>query len=253
MMSHCSRSLAILISLSIVLVACNPFLPNPTQIIPRETKTVENTSDVSPTSSTVEEIPQAESWLQATLTLRSVMIELEPTYSDDRSKPVLIQVDTSGNIHLSMPLSIPDDTVAVSDFTAPPDFELFIIDGTAYTRIGADIPLTPDDSYLSMVEDLLFGPEGPGLWLALIPVDGFTAAGSETFGGFSTTKYAVDGPVNVFYVTGTIWVDEESSALVGADLLIPEGLFFPAGSGLSGDVRISFLVEKMDISPITTP
>ena len=104
-----------------------------------------------------------------------------------------------------------------------------------------------------MLEDLLIGPEGPGMWLDLLSEDSFTTAGSETYGGFAATKYIVDGQVENNRITGTIWIDDQTSALAGADLSIPEDLFFPPASGLSGDVQIVFRVEQADMPVLAVP
>ena len=153
---------ACLTGLLILLAACNPSPPSPSESLPQETNPVhetspvrvttpegtspvrvttpEETSPVQETASEVapsvipgEEASQAELWMQATLALRSVIMELDTIYTGGKSTPVSAKVDAAGNIYLSMPVSIPEAMAATPDLPQPGDFELFIIDGTAYT------------------------------------------------------------------------------------------------------------------------
>lgn len=192
-------------------------------------------------------------WLQATTSLRSVNLELVTSYSNRDPKILAAQIDSTGNIHLSFAMPLPEEIAATPEVSPPGDFELFIVDGMAYTRIGEEDPPTQDDSYLSMLSDTLAGPEGPGLWLSIIPEEAYTPAGKESYGGFNTAKYSVDGQLEKGAVTGTIWVTEQSDALVGAELTVSEGLFFPPGSNQGGDVQITLTVRQAEVQAIALP
>jgi hypothetical protein len=224
-----------------------------TSSLPGSGESTDQTS-ADQSSDAFDETPtQVDLWIEATTSLRSVTLELVAAFSWREPKMLTAQVDSAGNIHLSHPVSIPEELAATPEAPRPGDFELFIVDARAYTRIGSDAPVTQDDAFLTMLEDALLGAEGPGLWLNILSDDSLTPSGSEPYGGFSTTKYDVYGQVDEGSVSGTIWIDESSAALVRAELTISEGLFYPPGSGLSGDVQISLHVEQADVPVITLP
>jgi hypothetical protein len=198
---------------------------------------------------------QIDLWLAATVDLRSTNLELLTEYSDREPKRLIAEIDSAGNTHLSIkvPLNAAFTADQPPDAPLPGDFELFIVDGNAYTRIGGEGEAVQDNSYLTMLAETLNGPEGPGLWLNILPEEDYTPAGTETRGGFTTTKYTVEGNLEKGAVNGTIWVDNKSGALVGAELTVSEGLFFPPGSNGSGDVRITLTVQQATVPAITLP
>ncbi len=195
----------------------------------------------------------ADTWLEATIALRSVAMDLVTTYASGEVKTVSAQIDPAGNVHLSLPAPIPEEFAKTPDATPPGEFEVFIIDGKAYTRFGADTPATPDDSYLFFLADTLSGPEGPGLWLSLVPENDFLKAGAESTDGFDATAYAIAYLIDPDTLAGTIQVDNKTGALVRAELTVPAGLFYPPDSSGNGDVSISFSVQKEDIPAIVLP
>lgn len=172
-----------------------------------------------------------------------------------RTKAAIRGNRLAGNKHLSItvPLNAAFTADQPPDAPLPGDFELFIVDGNAYTRIGGEGEAVQDNSYLTMLAETLNGPEGPGLWLNILPEEDYTPAGTETRGGFTTTKYTVEGNLEKGAVNGTIWVDNKSGALVGAELTVSEGLFFPPGSNGSGGVRITLTVQQATVPAITLP
>jgi hypothetical protein len=202
-----------------------------------------------------ETITQIDLWLAATVDLRSTNLELVTEYSDRQPKQLSAEIDSAGNTHLSIkvPLNAAFTAEQPPEAPLPGDFELFIVDGNAYTRIGGEGEAVQDNSYLTMLADTLNGPEGPGLWLNILPEADYTPAGTETQGGFSTTKYTVGGNLEKGAVNGTIWVDNKSDALVGAELTVSGGLFFPPGSNGSGDVRITLTVQQSTVPAISLP
>jgi hypothetical protein len=228
-----------------LILACSPIGGTP--------QPGDQTAPASPPEGNGTSATQADRWLEATLALRSVHLELATVYSEAEAQRVSAQIDAAGNVHLSFPAPLPEGYAATPGAVLPGDFELFIVGGQAFTRIGTDSPVRPDDTFLTMLADTLCGPEGPGLWLNLLTEDSFGSAVAETYGGFAATRYAVDGQVADGSLTGTIWIDEQASALVGAELTVSESLFYPPDSGLSGDVEISLQVEQADVPPITLP
>jgi len=198
---------------------------------------------------------QIDLWLGATAALPSTNLELVTEYSDREPKRLFAETDSAGNTHLSIAVPVSPAFYAdqPSDAPLPGDFELFIVDGKAYSRIGGEGEAVQNDSYLTMLVDALNGPEGPGLWLNIVPDQDYTPAGTEAHGGFTTAKYTVEGSLENGGVSGTIWVDSLSNALVGAELTVAEGLFFPPGSNGSGDVRITLTVRQITVPAITLP
>jgi hypothetical protein len=196
---------------------------------------------------------RVDSWLAATLELRAVNLELQTDYPDSEARLVSTLIDASGNSHLWTLAPKPGGYAEMSDGPLPGNFDLFVIGGKAYTRIGAQSPVSPNDTYLPMLADLLSGPDGPGLWLNLLAEESFAPAGSESYFGFETTKYTVDGQVADGTVTGTIWIDDQASALVGAQLTISGSLYYPPGTGQSSEVNIGLRVHRQNVPPITLP
>lgn len=198
---------------------------------------------------------QIDLWLERTANLRSVNLDLVTEYSDRESKKVSAEIDSSGNMHLSIkvPLSAAFTADQPPDAPLPGDFELFIVDGRTYTRIGGEGEAAQDDSYLSMLADSLNGPEGPGLWLNILPEEDYTPAGENPYNGFTAAKYVVAGELENGTVSGIIFIDNQADALVGADLVVSGGLFFPPGSNRNGDVRIILTVQKADVPAVTLP
>ncbi len=252
-----SRLYILLGGILILTLACN-FLDNLTP--GTESPSAETPSSLPESSAETltpesgeETLTQIDLWLEATASLRSVNLELVTTYSNREPQILSAQIDSTGNIHLSLAMPLPEEIAATPDVSSLGDFELFVIDGIAYTRIGEEDPATQDNSYLSMLSDTLLGPEGPGLWLNILPEEDYTPAGKESYGGFNAAKYSVDGQLEKGTVTGTIWVADQSDALVGAELTVSEGLFFPPGSNQGGDVRITLTVSQAQVQAITLP
>ncbi|MBN2386697.1 MAG: hypothetical protein JXB85_06715 [Anaerolineales bacterium] len=201
-----------------------------------------------------EEPSRSDQWLQATLALRSVEIELVTLYpGEDPHQTVALQIDNSGNVHLTFALPIPPETIPVLEFSGTDTFAFFIIDGTAYTSTAGEAAALADDAYLTMPEDILFGPDGPSLWLTLLAENSFTPAGAQADNGFEATKYTLDGQIDEGSIAGTIWVDNLSNALIGADITISESLFYPPDSGHQGTVQIARAVQSVDLLPVILP
>jgi hypothetical protein len=107
------------------------------------------------------------------------------------------------------------------------------------------------DDYLQELSSLLHGPNGPGLWLDLLPAGSLTTAGQESVGGFAAEKYTVNGSVNDQTITGSLWY--EAHALVQVELHIPAALLEPDRSDAQGELKITLEVQKADVPPVTLP
>jgi hypothetical protein len=192
--------------------------------------------------------------IDLTLSLRSVSLALSAIYPDGDVQSMTAEIDAAGNMHLVEPASPPPE---LEPTLTPPEgswaaFELFVVDGHGYARMSGEAA-SQDDTYLTALDDMLRGPEGPGLWLSLTDTEGLEPAGHEETGGFSAIRYPVNATVEDGTIQGTIWVDEETSALVRAELAISPTLFSTADNPASGDLSILFEVARAEISPIGVP
>jgi hypothetical protein len=243
-----SRSFILLGGILVLSLACSSI-----EELTSGNKTTSRETPNSLSASGEDTLTQIDLWLQATVSLRSVNLELVTASSTRDLKTLSAQIDSKGNMHLSLSLPFREEIAATPDAPSPIDFELFLVDGAAYTRTGGEGPAAPNNSYLTMLLDTLLGPEGPGLWLNILPEKDFTSAGNETHGGFNAVKYNVDGQLEKGAVQGMIWIDGQSDALVDAELTVSEGLFFPPGSDQGGDVKITLTVEKTEVPTVTLP
>jgi hypothetical protein len=192
--------------------------------------------------------------IDLTLGLRSVRLSLAATDPDGYARSLTGEIDAAGNSHLVEPF---DPGPAMQGTLTPPEggweaFELFVVDGHAYTRMPGEAA-AQDDAYLTSLEDDLRGPDGPGLWLGWAGTEELEPAGHEETGGFAAIRYPVNATVEDGTIQGTIWVDEETSALVRAELAISPTLFSTAANPASGDLSILFEVARAEISPISVP
>jgi hypothetical protein len=131
--------------------------------------------------------------------------------------------------------------------------EIYVVDGEAYSRVGKEGPAESSPEQAGALRRLLYNATGPGLWLALLPEGSLQAAGTDTTGGFTATKYTVNGSVEEGTIRGTIWLEEGTKTLVGADLAVSESLFYPPSSGRAGTVAIRLTVEKADVPAVVVP
>ena len=197
---------------------------------------------------------QAPDMIDATLALRSVSLELEASYPDGPARRVTAEIDANGNLHLTDPV---DPGPQADEAFIPPaegwgSFELFIVDGRAYTLMTGD-EAVPDGNYLDFLEETLRGPDGPGMWLLWAGTEELGPDGRETFLGFSAIRYPVAADVGPGRIEGTVWVDEATSALVGADLTVSPELFSTSAPPANGDLVIKLRVSRESVSPIAVP
>jgi hypothetical protein len=200
------------------------------------------------------ETAQEPDMIDLTLGLRSVRLSLAATDPDGYARSLTGEIDAAGNSHLVEPF---DPGPEMQGTLTPPEggwgaFELFVVDGRAYTRMPGEAAVQ-DDAYLTSLEDDLRGPDGPGLWLVWAGTEDLEPAAHEEMGGFSAIRYPVNATVEDGTIQGTIWMDEESLALVRAELTISPTLFSTADNPASGDLSILFEVARAEVSPIGVP
>jgi hypothetical protein len=192
--------------------------------------------------------------IHATLSLRSVSITLSAAYPEGSVRSLEAQVDASGNVHLTQPFSLPPDVQLES--TPESDdwnqFEVYIVNGRAYTLTGEG-EVSEGPASMTMLEDALRGPEGPGLWLVLAGTRDLEPAAHEQIGGFNAIRYPVDAALEKGTIIGTIWMDEVSLALVRADLRISPLLFSNPASPANGDLSITLDVVQKNVPEIKLP
>ncbi|MCJ7706719.1 MAG: hypothetical protein MUO38_03780, partial [Anaerolineales bacterium] len=179
---------------------------------------------------------------------------LAATDPDGYARSLTGEIDAAGNLHLVEPF---DPGPEMQGTLTPPEggwgaFELFVVDGHAYTRMPGEAAVQ-DDAYLTSLEDDLRGPDGPGLWLVWAGTEDLEPAAHEEMGGFAAIRYPVNATVEDGTIQGTIWMDEESLALVRAELTISPTLFSTADNPASGDLSILFEVARAEVSPIGVP
>jgi hypothetical protein len=192
-------------------------------------------------------------WIGATHSLRSITLALVTTFPDSDPVRISAEVDDAGNVHLMQSVTLPSDLPATPPSEEWSTFEFYLIDGVAYSRASMEGLATPDDAAAGALEQALSGPDSPAFWLSLLPEDAMSPSGSETISGFEATRYNTDGQIKKGTVAGTVWLENGSEALVGANLTVSESLFFPQGTGHAAEVSITLTVERAEVPEITLP
>ena len=191
--------------------------------------------------------------VEGALALRSVHMELQSAFPGADAVRTVISIDAAGNQHIVQATPVPDGSNITPESPDWNMFEIFIVGGNAYTRMGktGSAESIPDEK--DALSDILYSPTGPGMWLILLPEDNFIPAGTESVGGFEAEKFTVNGSLDAGAITGEFWVDKETGALVGANLSLAEAILRTAESGAGGWVTIIFTVEKAEVPAITVP
>lgn len=203
---------------------------------------------------TGDETAEGPDMVDMTLGLRSVRLSLTASYPEGDVRSLTAEIDAEGNLHLVEPFELGSEVQAT---LTPPEggwgeFELFVVDGHAYPRMSGEAAVQ-DDAYLTSLADTLRGPDGPGLWLLLAGTEELEPAAHEDMGGFSAIRYPIDATIEDGTIQGTMWMDEETLALVRAELTISPSLFSTTADPASGDLTILFEVEQADIASIRVP
>lgn len=205
-------------------------------------------------SETGDETAEGPDMLDMTLGLRSVSLSLTASYPDGSVRSLTAEIDAQGNLYLVEPFDLGTEVQAT---LTPPEagresFELFLVDGHAYLRMSGEAAVQ-DDAYLTSLADTLRGPDGPGLWLVLAGTEELEPAAHEDMGGFAAIRYPVEATIEDGTIQGTMWMDEETLALVRAELTVSPTLFSTTADPASGDLTILFEVEQADIATIRVP
>ncbi len=193
------------------------------------------------------------------LGLRSIKFNLTITRPDKTNRSLDVAIDSAGNMHLTFGYNGIDLTGMPKDFTAPAtpvSSEVFVVDGKAYQPDDQDPAwmTTPfDENYLQTLSQELHGMESPALWLSLLPAGSLQPSGKETVGGFEADKYNVNGMVDAQKISGSIWEEPQSDALVQAELTIPAALFSALDQPQAGEMTITLKAQKADVPPVTLP
>jgi hypothetical protein len=189
------------------------------------------------------------------LDLYSIRFDLVATYPDQTSSSTQVEIDAAGNLHLKFKTpSLTGTTDQAS--TLSPDFEIYTVDETGYQFNSQENSWSTTSElidYRMVLLEQMHGIEGPGLWLDILPDGSLQSAGEETVGGFTTEKVAVNGIVAEQTVTGSLWYDIESQALVRAELHIPAALLSISEEPVQGELKITLEAQKTDIPAITAP
>ena len=193
------------------------------------------------------------------LDLHSVQFTFTILRIDGSSRSINAQIDSVGNMHVTIGYSgytlgqLPENYDIKS---MPASSDVYVIDGKMYIPSKQDPnwmnnPIQQDfKQYLST---WLHGSEGPALWLEILPTGSITKAGNETVGGFAAVKYLVNGSVANQVISGTLWEDPQTDALVQADLHIPGPFLSTPDKPQSGELKISLTAQKINIPPISLP
>jgi len=195
--------------------------------------------------------------LDRLLGLRSVKIDLSALHPDGKSRTILVEIDSSGNMHVQESFPVMDAKVLPKD-TDPNSFvslgELFVLQGKAYhpDPRNPDWKTTPvDENFNQTLANELHGADGPAMWLDILPEGSIHAAGNDSVGGFAADKYLVDGKVGDQPISGTIWFEPKADALIQAELTVPAALL--GSSGQTGVLKISLNTQQASIPLVKLP
>jgi hypothetical protein len=181
-----------------------------------------------------------------------VRITLTLDREGDGTRELAAEIDAGGNVRM-----INTSTGAESDIPAELyvgfdalQHEILVIDGHAYRQDGEESAWLPAPGLEDYLERSLRGSEGPGLWMRLLAADRETR-GTQAAGAYQAEQFHLAGLVDEAEVSGDIWLDAASGALVRADLEVPGHLYAYSGGGAHYPVVISMKVEPAEIEPVT--
>ena len=194
------------------------------------------------------------------LALHSVQINLDISRPDGSSRSMLITTDKSGNMAIKLNESDPADAAdlpqEVDRKLLKTGSELLVVGGKSYLHSGVDTDWMEhpmDDAYPESLAQELHGMDGPSLWLDILPEGSIQAAGQETVGGFAADKYTVNGKVQNQVISGTLWEEPQSDALVQAELHVPGALLSDPAQPEKGELKIMLKAQKADVPAIVLP
>jgi len=192
--------------------------------------------------------------------LRSIKFNLTALRGDGTRYSIDVEIDSTGNMHVKYGPPSVDPTLLPKGFDSKllpaTGSELYVLDGKAYQvdDQNPDWMTKPIDiNYIQTLSQEIHGPDGPAMWLDLLPDGSIQAAGQETVGGFAANKYTVSGEINGQLVTGAIWIDPQADALVKAELAVPAALLSDPSQPQPGELNITLNAQKADIPMVSLP
>jgi hypothetical protein len=87
----------------------------------------------------------------------------------------------------------------------------------------------------------------------MLPEGSIQPAGQDLVGGFAVDKYIVNGKVDNQTISGTLWEEPQSDALIQAELHIPGALLSDPDQPQSGELKIVLHTQKADVPAVTLP
>jgi hypothetical protein len=253
-------------------IACTlPFNLNPSKqnmpeaesaALPTNNPPAEQPQPVSGTPSTSSPSPTALNKtdpLDRLLDLHPVEFTLTTYRPDGTSRSINAQVDAVGNMHVTREYkgyalkSLPQ---GFDPNLMPGSSEVYVIGGKAYrpSEQEPDWMIKPVNAdFMQSLTLWLHGSDGLALWLEILPAGSIQKAGNETVGGFEAVKYLVKGMVENQNISGTLWEETETDALVQAELHVPGALLSTPDHPQSGELKITLTAQKVDIAPIKLP
>ncbi|HMD89893.1 MAG TPA: hypothetical protein VKF38_12085 [Anaerolineaceae bacterium] len=194
------------------------------------------------------------------LALHSVQIDLSISRPDGSSRSMQIATDKTGNMDINLvennPAFTADLPKEVDPKTLKTASELLVVGGKAYLHSGEDLDWMEhpmDDNYPQTLAQELHGMDGPGLWLDILPDGSIQPAGQDTVGGFAADKYVVNGKLENQVISGTLWEEPQSDALVQAELHVPGALLSSPDQPQPGELKITLKAQKVDVPLVTLP
>lgn len=192
-------------------------------------------------SSAVTVTPPADQWVPPVLAMRSVQIVLQAELPDGTSVRVTADVDAQGNYRV---VDDEGDSHPVEDFK---------VGGLSYSHLKGSDPVVEIKGDVDFLEDILSGPASPAMWLSFMEESSFSLLASEPKGGFTTDHYRIQGNLDQAIITGDLWMDADTNAMVDASMEVPGSLLLETDQSGNKPLRITFQVEKAEVKPIQLP
>lgn len=222
--------------------------------------TVQAGTSVSAPSESAEEIPTQEpDPLDHLLSMRSIKIDLTTIHPDGTSSSITVQIDSTGNMYAkesfpvedlqNLPTEVNPETISNED-------EFYVLNGKTY-QVDPQNPEWMDtpsqEDYAQILTQEMHGPDGPALWLNILPLGSIHLAGKDNVGGFAADKYTVNGQVGGQSISGTIWFEPQADALVQAELTVPAVLLSDPDNPQQGELKITLNAQKADVPSVALP
>jgi hypothetical protein len=228
------------------------------------------TVDEAQFSALITELHKRKDPLNMLLDMRSISIKLSINRPDGSSGTMQIDIDENGNMHIINEMApevevpaVPENSTLPKDTTIEKKVidEILVVDGKAFhpNNLLDEFLVDPwmsnpvDNNYLTSLSIFLHGKDGPALWLNRLPEGSLNDAGDDSVGGFNAYKYAVQGMVEGKEITGYIWYEQDTNALIKADLVIPAALYEYSNENPQGQFTVKLETKKSNIPVIKLP